>query len=98
MLWELRRSTDPLFRQAGISWTKGEGGSMTRVRRAHRYKRRRLMVSAICGSLVVAVAEPGLGAADTFDGVCIGKRVLTKALARGVQLKPMCQSPSLALS
>jgi hypothetical protein len=39
----------------------------------------RLMVSAICGLLVVAVAEPALGAADTFDGVYIGKRVLTKS-------------------
>ena len=37
------------------------------------------MVSAVCGLLVVAAAEPALGAADTFDGVYIGKRVLTKS-------------------
>ena len=39
----------------------------------------RLMVSAICGLLVVAVADPVLGAANTFDGVYIGKQVLTKS-------------------
>ncbi len=36
---------------------------------AHRRKCHRLMVSVICGLLVVAVAAPALGAADTFDGV-----------------------------
>jgi hypothetical protein len=56
---------------------------------AHRYKRppqesstsgptHRLMALAIYGLLVFAVAEPALGAADTFDGIYIGKRVLTK--------------------
>jgi hypothetical protein len=38
----------------------------------------RMMVSAICGLLVLAGAEPVLGAADTFDGAYTGKRVLTK--------------------
>jgi hypothetical protein len=33
------------------------------------------MVSAICGLLVVAVAEPALGAVDTFDGVSSGSGV-----------------------
>jgi hypothetical protein len=40
--------------------------------------RHRLMISVICGLLVVAVAEPTLGATDTFDGVYAGKQVLTK--------------------
>jgi hypothetical protein len=56
---------------------------MTRVSYAHRYKRRRLMVSVICGLIVVAVAEPALGATDTFGGVCIGKRVLTNGSGPG---------------
>jgi len=43
----------------------------------------RLMVSTICGLLVVAVAEPALGAADTFDGIYIGKQVLTKSPGPG---------------
>jgi hypothetical protein len=39
----------------------------------------RLIVSALCGLLVVAVAEPASGAADMFDGVYIGKQMLTKS-------------------
>ena len=39
-----------------------------------------MMVSAICGLLVLASAEPVLGAADTFDGVYTGKRVLKNLL------------------
>ena len=50
---------------------------------AHRRKCHRLMVSAICGLLVVAVAAPALGAAETFDGVYIGKRLLTTGSGPG---------------
>jgi hypothetical protein len=39
---------------------------------------RRLVVSAICGIVCLAVAGPALGAESTFDGVYTGKRVLTK--------------------
>jgi hypothetical protein len=39
---------------------------------------RRLMLSAVCGLIVVTVAEPALDASDTFDGVYVGKRVLTQ--------------------
>jgi hypothetical protein len=46
------------------------------VRTAYRYKRH-LMVSGTCGLLGLAAAGLTL-AADTFDGVYSGKRVLTK--------------------
>ena len=55
---------------------------MTLGSHAHRRKCHRLII-AICGLLVVAVAAPALGAADTFDGVYIGKRLLTTGSGPG---------------
>ena len=45
---------------------------MTRITAHHSS----LMVTALCGLLVLAVAEPAVTAADTFDGAYTGKRVL----------------------
>jgi hypothetical protein len=47
---------------------------MTRIVTMHP---RGLLVSALCGLLVLAVADPAVGAAETFDGSYTGKRVLT---------------------
>ena len=50
---------------------------MTRiVRTAYRYKRPPLMALGLCAMIVVTATA--LGADSTFDGVYIGKRVLTK--------------------
>jgi hypothetical protein len=43
---------------------------------------RRLIVSVICGLLVIAVTVPALGAADTFDGVYFGKQLPTTSSGR----------------